>query len=350
MKLGIIFGGKSLEHEVSVVSASSIIKNLNREKYTVYPIYISKTNEWYEVLDDVKLQKTYNLGEIPKNIKLIDNVIKYLKNMDLIFPIIHGTYGEDGTLQGFLEMFDIPYVGCGILASSICMDKIYTKKILKSAGISVTPDIYIKYDQDEMFYVSDNYNFTKTTLSELDQLIKKGFGYPVFIKPANSGSSIGINKSQNIQELKSALEEALKIDNKILIEKALNVREIECAVLDDLVATPGEIKSAKDYYSFEAKYQSKTSKTIIPAELNKELMNKIITTAQKAFKVVDAKGMARIDFFLEHETNNIYLNEINTLPGFTEISMYPKMFENMKISFSQLLDLIIKGNELHKKC
>ena len=342
MKLGIIFGSSSTEHEVSVVSASAVIKNLNKKKYDIYPIYIDKNNEWFEVLDDPKKQEIRKIGELPTNIKAINNVFKYLKSMDCVFPVMHGTYGEDGTIQGLLKMLDIPCVGCSTLTSSICMDKVYTKKILKSAGIEVTPAIYIEHDGTDFFYVPDDYNIKKVTVIDIDKLIKDNFGYPVYVKPSNSGSSIGVSKASNKDELNVALYEARKFDRKILIEKAINAHEIECAVLNDLVSIPGEIKSATEFYSFDSKYTNSKSKTVIPAEINEELIEKIRDITKSAFKAIDGCGLSRIDFFVEKDTNKIYLNEINTMPGFTEISMYPKMIENMGISYSELLDKLIE--------
>ncbi len=338
MKLGLIFGGNSTEHEVSVVSASYIIKNLNKKKYDIYLIYIDKNNEWYEVLDDPKI---YKVGEVPSNIKAINNVFKYLKSMDCIFPIMHGTYGEDGSIQGLLKMLDVPCVGCGILASSVSMDKVYTKALLKAAQIAVTPDIYIRYENGEFYHIDELFNKTQVTIGDIDKLIITNFGYPVYVKPSNSGSSVGINKCTNKDELNVAIYEAKKYDEKILIEKAINAREIECAVLDDLASIPGEIKSATSFYSYKSKYQNSKSKTIIPADIPEETSDEIRQIAKRAFNVIDGKGIARVDFFIEKETNKIYLNEINTIPGFTEISMYPKLIENMGLSYSELLDKLI---------
>ena len=343
MKLGIIFGSSSTEHEVSVVSASAVIKNLNKKKYDIYPIYIDKNNEWFEVLDDPKEQKIYKIGELPTNIKKINNVFKYLKNMDCIFPVMHGTFGEDGAIQGLLKMLDIPCVGCSILPSSICMDKVYTKKILKSADILVTPDIYIEHDGTDFFYIPDNYDIKKVTVIDIDKLIKENFGYPVFVKPSNSGSSIGVSKASNKDELNVALYEAKKYDKKILIEKAINAREIECAILNDLVSLPGEVLSATEFYSYSSKYVNTKSRTVIPADIDASLIEEIRNIAKKAFMVIDGECLSRIDFFIEKDTNKIYLNEINTMPGFTEISMYPKMIENMNISYSELLDKLIEN-------
>ncbi len=340
MKIGIIFGSKSQEHDVSVVSASYVLKNLNKKKYDVYPIYIDKSNDWYEVLDNIKI---YKIGEVPSNIKAINNVFKYLKNLDCVFPVMHGTYGEDGAIQGLLKMLDIPCVGPDILASSICMDKVYTKIVLKNSGINVTPSLYIKHENNDFFYIDEAFNVKCVTVLDIDKLIREKFGYPVYVKPANSGSSVGINNASNQDELNVALYEARKHDVKILIEKAIDAREIECAILNDLVSIPGEIKSATKFYSYDSKYKSSKSKIAIPAQIDADLLKEIQNVAKKAFRVVDAKGMARVDFFVDKTSNELYLNEINTIPGFTDISMYPKMLENMNISYSEILDKLIEN-------
>lgn len=338
MKLGVIFGSKSTEHDVSVVSASYIIKNLNKKKYDIYPIYIDKNNDWYEVLDTPKI---YKIGEVPGDIKTINNVLKYLKGMDVIIPAMHGLYGEDGAIQGFLKIVGVPCVGCNILASSVCMDKVYTKILLKNAGINVTPDLYIRYENNKFYYVNQNFDLVDVTVLDIDKLILKNLNYPVYVKPSNSGSSVGISKASNKDELNVALYEAKKYDEKILIEKAIDAREIECAVLNDLVSIPGEVLSATEFYSYDSKYKNSKSKTVIPALISDDMIQDIQDVAKRAFRAVDAKGMARIDFFIDKKTNEIYLNEINTIPGFTEISMYPKLIENMGISYTELLDKLI---------
>ena len=338
MKLGVIFGSKSTEHDVSVVSASYIIKNLNKKKYDIYPIYIDKNNDWYEVLDTPKI---YKIGEVPGDIKTINNVLKYLKGMDVIIPAMHGLYGEDGAIQGFLKIVGVPCVGCNILASSVCMDKVYTKILLKNASINVTPDLYIRYENNKFYYVNQNFDLVDVTVLDIDKLILKNLNYPVYVKPSNSGSSVGISKASNKDELNVALYEAKKYDEKILIEKAIDAREIECAVLNDLVSIPGEVLSATEFYSYDSKYKNSKSKTVIPALISDDMIQDIQDVAKRAFRAVDAKGMARIDFFIDKKTNEIYLNEINTIPGFTEISMYPKLIENMGISYTELLDKLI---------
>lgn len=339
MKLGVIFGGKSEEHEVSVVSASHVIKNLNKKKYDIYPIYIDRCNEWYEVLDEAKI---YKIGELPKDIKAINNVFKYLKNMDVVMPVMHGDYGEDGSIQGLLRMLDVAYVGCGVMASSVGMDKVYTKTLLRSAGVNVTPNIYIRYEKGEFFYVDESFNYNKVTVVDIDKLIEEKFGYPVYVKPSNSGSSLGISKACNKDELNVSIYEAKKYDEKILIEKYIEAREIECAVLDDIVSIPGEVCSATEFYSYDAKYKNSKSKTVIPADISDSISDDIRSIAKRAFNVIDGKGLARIDFFIDKNTSEVYLNEINTMPGFTEISMYPMLIQNMGITYAELLDKLIE--------
>lgn len=337
MKLGVLFGGASNEHIVSISSACSIINNLDKDKYKIYPIYISKDNNWYTVLEDMP---NNSFGYIPKSKKKIRNVFKYLKQLDCIIPVFHGKYGEDGTIQGLLEMFNIPYVGCKVLSSSICIDKAYTKYVLKSAHIPVVADILIKYIDNKFYYVED-FNYKEINIIEIDKLIKEKLNYPVFIKPSRLGSSVGVKKVNEFNELIDALYEAKELDEKILIEKNIVGQELECAILNGIPSVVGEIKAADGFYSYDAKYNNKESITIIPAEIDSNIMEQIKDLASKAFKVVNGSGLARIDFFLEKDTNKIYINEINTFPGFTEISMYPKLIEYGGISFSNLLDTLI---------
>ena len=342
MKVGIIFGSASSEHEVSVVSASNIIKHLNKKKYDIYPIYIDKFNEWFEVLDANKKIENYKFGELPNEIKMINNVFKYLKNMDVVIPIIHGKYGEDGSVIGLLKMLDIPFIGCDILASSICMDKVYTKILLQNTDILVTPSIYIRHEGNDFWHIDEKFNEEIVTVGQIDKLIKEEFNYPVFVKPANSGSSIGINKAKNIDELNVALYEAKAINKKILIEKEIKGQELECAIYDNNASVVGEIKFNGNFYSYDSKYKDSKSITLINANISKEEQELIKNIALKAFKVVDCKGLARVDFFKEQTTSKIYLNEINTMPGFTDISMYPKLVEASGMDFSVLLDNLIE--------
>ena len=340
IKLGVIFGGMSTENEVSCVSGASIIKNLNKEKYDIYPIYINKVGNWYkttfEDLDTVE--------EI-ENKELIDNITEYLKQMDVIFPVLHGLYGEDGTIQGVFELLKIPYVGCGVLASSVGMDKVYTKIIFDKAKINQAKYIYIRKYNEKYIYIDEEFEEQILTLGDVIKLTTEKIKFPVFVKPSNSGSSVGISKAHNIEELKIAIKEAGKYDNKILIEEGIIGKEVECAVLGNenvISSCVGEVKSAEEFYSYEAKYNNQNSKTVIPAEISEEISVKIQKLAIKAFKEINGKGLARVDFFVEKETNKIYINEINTLPGFTNISMYPKLFEASGISYTELLDKLIE--------
>lgn len=332
LKLGVIFGGMSTENEVSIVSGTSIIKNLNKEKYDIYPIYIDKAGEWFEA---------HNLEDK----KPIDNVIEFLKSLDVIFPVLHGLYGEDGTIQGLFELLKKPYVGCRVLASSVGMDKVYSKVLFNKAGINQTKCVYIRKYNDKYIYIDDEFNEKTLDLVEISKLVIQKLKFPMFVKPSNSGSSVGISKAHNKEELERAIIGAAKYDRKILIEQGINGREVECAVLgnEDVVAScVGEIKAADEFYSYDAKYNNQESKTLIPAEISEEKSKEIQKLAVKAFKAIDGKGLSRVDFFIEEETDKIYINEINTLPGFTSISMYPKLFEQVGISYSELLDKLIE--------
>lgn len=342
LKLGVIFGGMSSENEVSFVSGLHVLKNLDREKYDIYPIYIDKSGKWYEYNDEIDPSKT--IKEI-KNIKEIENLQIYLKKLDKVFPVLHGMYGEDGTIQGLLEMMKIPYVGCGVLASSVGMDKVYTKIIFKNAGFNQAKYCYVKKYEDTYKFIDDEFNEKICEVDVLIDLIMEKIEFPMFIKPSNSGSSVGVNKANNIEELKKYIDEAAKYDKKILIEEGINAREVECAVIGDeevITSCIGEVLSAEEFYSFDAKYKIKESKTMIPADITEEQSDKIRKLAKKAFKSIDGKGLSRVDFFIEKGTNKIYINEINTLPGFTEISMFPKLFEQSGIKYSELLDKLIE--------
>lgn len=335
IKLGIVFGGMSTENEVSVKSAMSIIKNIDIEKYELFKIYITKEGEWQEYLE----------GTDGLENKKIENVIEFLRKLDVAFPILHGLYGEDGTIQGLFELLKLPYVGCGVLASSVGMDKVYTKIVFEKAGLKQTKYEYIRKFKDKYIYVNNNFDEEVLSIDEVTEKIVRNIKFPMYIKPSNSGSSIGINKAKNVEELKRYIEIASKFDKKILIEEGIIGREVECAVLgnEDVIASGiGEVLPADEYYSYEAKYNNSNSVTEIPAKnIDNKLVEEIKKRAVKAFKAIDGKGLSRVDFFIEEETNEIYINEINTLPGFTSISMYPKLFEEYGISYKELIDRII---------
>ena len=345
LKIGVIFGGMSTEHDVSVVSATSIIKNLDKEKYEIYPIYISKEGEWYIYAKPVGEIEVLTVGDTVEPIQKIENELTYLRKLDIVFPALHGLYGEDGTIQGLLELLKKKYVGCKVLSSSVCMDKAYTKVILNAAQIPQAKYIYIKADKDNYRYIDQDFNEEINTIEQITQKVEHKLGYPVFVKPSNSGSSVGIAKAKNAQELKNAIETASKYDTKILIEEEILGREVECAVLgnEEVKATCiGEILPAEEFYTFDAKYKNAQSRVVIPANIEAQKQEEIKALAIKAFKAVDGKGLSRVDFFIENETGKIIINEINTLPGFTQISMYPKLWEASGLSYTKLLDELIK--------
>lgn len=344
--LAVIFGGLSTEHDVSVVSGSSVIKNLNKEKYNITPIYIDLNGDWFKYtknIDDIDILK---IGENPVELEKVEEPINLLKNMDVVFPVLHGLYGEDGTIQGMLELLKVPYVGCGVLGSCLCMDKVYTKIILEKAQINQAKYIYIRKKENSYVYIDEKMNEYKLELNEICKIIEEKLGLPVFVKPSNSGSSVGINKAKTVEELENAIIFAGKYDKKIVIEENINAREIECAVIGNenvQASVLGEILPAEDFYSFDAKYNNSESRIEIPANLSKELSEEIRNMAIKAYKAVDARGLSRVDFFVEKDTNKIYLNEINTMPGFTAISMYPQLWANCGKPYGKLLDELVEN-------
>lgn len=333
LKLGVVFGGMSTESEVSVNSAKSILKNLDNNKYIIYPIYIDKNGVWYIYENNDK----YN--------NKIENIVEYLKSLDVVFPVLHGLYGEDGTIQGMLELLDIRYVGCKVLSSSIGMDKVYSKIVFDKAGLKQAKYEYIRRYNDKFIYIDKKFNEQIMNLKEVIKIINNNLEFPMFVKPSNSGSSVGVNKANNIKELEEFINEATRFDNKILIEEGINGREVECAVLGNeevISSCVGEVKPAEDFYSYDSKYINNESKTDIPANIDDVKSQEIQRLAIKAFKAIDGKGLSRVDFFIENNTNDIYINEINTLPGFTNISMYPKLFECIGINYSNILDKLIE--------
>lgn len=341
-KLGVIFGGTSTEHNVSIVSGTSIIKNLNKEKYEIYPIYIDLKGEWFKYTYN---NEEFKVGDEIIGTEKIENIVKYLKELDIVFPVLHGLYGEDGTIQGMLELLKIPYVGTKVLGSSICMDKAYAKVIFDKANISQAEYIYIRKYNDKYIYIEKDFTEEILDINGIIKNVLDKIKFPMFVKPSNAGSSVGISKVENETEIIKAIEYAGKFDNKILIEEGIQGREVECAVFgNEEVQTSclGEILSADEFYSFNAKYQNQKSKTVIPADLPEELSNKVRKIAKKAYKATDCKGLARVDFFVGDKNNKIYINEINTIPGFTQISMYPKLWEQTGVNYSDLLDKLIE--------
>ncbi len=351
LRIGVIFGGRSAEHEVSLVSATSIINALDKNKYEIIPIGITPEGKWLSSGETLRLLKErQSTGKDIEHILTPDPTQQSLvamdpsgissekKMLDVIFPVLHGTYGEDGTIQGLFELSGIPYVGAGVLGSSAGMDKVVTKQLCEQAGIPVTPYLW----------------FLKSKYSKrIIGMIERKLGYPAFVKPANSGSSVGISKAHNRKELLEAIMLAVEYDRKILVERGVeNAREIEISVLgndDPMASIPGEIISSNEFYDYDAKYVDGKSKAVIPAKLPSTVKKKLADLAVRTFLAIDCAGMARVDFLVTKKTNKIYLNEINTIPGFTSISMYPKLWEASGIPYSELLDrLIMLAIERHR--
>ncbi len=325
-KVLILFGGNSSEHYVSCKSAKSIIETIDKKKFKYEVAGISQDSKWYKFNDDLYY---LDYGDwLEGNILEIDNIVNYLKKFDVVFPITHGTNGEDGKLQGMLELFNIPFVGCKTLASTIGMDKEMSKIIFDSLGIKQAPYMVI----------NDDYKINDIT---------KKIDFPMIVKPANGGSSIGINKANDKKELIKAIKEAKKYDGKVIIEKFIKARELEVAVLETkgniLCSNPGEIKSANEFYDYDAKYVNSKSATIIPDDIPLNVIGKIKEYSKKIFKELNCKEYARIDFFYDEENNDVYINEINTIPGFTSISMYPKLIESIGISYTNLITTLINN-------
>lgn len=339
-KLGLIFGGISTESDLTVWSAQVLLKNLDKEKYEVFPIYLGKDRKWYKYLETQYL----DLGDELKNKEEILNIIKYLEDLDVIFPHVCGKGGEDGTIQGLIQSINKPYVGCGILASCLGLDKAYAKIIFEKAGFKQAKYEYIRKYKDRYYYVDKKMNQELLDIDEILFKIKQNLKFPLYVKPSNSGSSFGITKVFVEENLKSAIENASKFDSKILIEEEVKGREVECAVLGNeevLASGVGEIKYTEDFYTYSEKFTKTEPNTEAKADLSKELTDKIRALAIKAFKAIDGRGLSRVDFFIEKKTNEIYINEINTMPGFSTHSMYPQLFEASGISFKELLNKII---------
>lgn len=323
-KVLLLCGGNSTEHKISLMSAESILENIDRSKFDITTCIIDLDNIWYEYLDNYK-----EIGNWKnKLIKPVSNIVEYLRSYDLVFPIIHGINGEDGKLQGMLDLFNIKYVGCKTLSSAIGMDKEISKIMFNHLNISQIPFITIKNKDFKINDIIDTLNF------------------PMIVKPANGGSSIGITKANNKRQLKKAINYAFKFDNKIIVEKFIKSRELECAILEDkeyYISEIGEIISANEFYDYDAKYENNNSFTIIPSKIPTNISEKIKRYAKEAFIGLDCKGLARVDFLFDEENNQVYLNEINTLPGFTTISMYPQLFINEGLSYSELITKLLKN-------
>jgi len=323
-KILLLFGGNSSEHLVSCKSAKSILEHIDYKKYQVTPAGISRENEWFLYQDSIESITEWQ----NKRIQKIDSIIPFLKQFDLVFPILHGTNGEDGKIQALLELFHIPYVGCNSKISSIGMDKHYFKILLSHFHIPVVP--FLLYDK-------------KIALKNIENNIP----YPIIIKPCNGGSSIGITIANNKKELKKGIKIAEKYDTKILLEPFLKMRELECAVLENkksfTISPIGEIRSSHTFYDYEAKYIDESSQAEFATDLPEEVTANIQEIAASVSKHLEIQGLSRIDFFYLPEQNKIYVNEINTIPGFTTISMYPKLLANDKFTYQDLITTLIEN-------
>lgn len=356
IRVAVLFGGRSAEHEVSLQSAKNVIHNLDTAHFEVVPIGVDKQGNWFlghDVFTNSLEQNTVHRLEqetrawftpewvgtpVESAGKAMTAQTSKLPKFDVVFPAMHGSFCEDGTLQGLLELANLPYVGAGVLSSAVGMDKDVSKRLAINAGINVAPYVVIKND------------VWKLNPKRFIKIIEEKINYPVFVKPANTGSSIGITKVKTASELTPAIEEAFRFDTKVLVEKALNVQELEIAVLESLdnsdepiVSVVGEIKPNHEFYSYDAKYLDENgADLLIPANASKDIQEKARTIAKELFIVLDCEGMARVDLFLDKDSNEIYFNEINTLPGFTKISMYPKLMAASGVEYADLLTHLIQ--------
>lgn len=345
IRLGIIFGGRSGEHEISLMSATSVIKAIDKEKFSLVLIGITKEGNWLlydgpvDKIEDGSWQQFAEaaLAEDPGKYALtvLGSGGKSLKDtIDFALPVLHGPYGEDGTIQGLFEMADIPYGGCGVLGSAAAMDKTLAKEVFAKESLPICRHLNL---------------FKEEALQDLDRTIdriEKFLPYPIFVKPANMGSSVGISKAKNAEELRAAIKEAVKYDRRLVLEEGLDCREIETGVLGNhnpKAAAVGEILPSDEFYSYTAKYfDGGQSKLCIPADISPEVAEEVKSIAIEAYKLLDCAGFARVDFFLEKGTNKIYLNEINTIPGFTKFSMFPLLWAEVGVPYPELIEQIIK--------
>ncbi len=342
--IAVIFGGRSSEHEVSRVSAATIMQNINQDKYTIMPVCITKEGKWLlydgpiENLKSESWEKYAATAILSPDaghrglLRIVGEKVKLIP-IDLIFPVLHGLNGEDGTIQGLFELSGIPYVGCGVLASAVSMNKAYTKIVVDTLGIAQAKYTVV-YSRE-----------LESNIEGCIEKIENTCGYPCFVKPACAGSSVGITKAHNRDELAEGLWTASREDRTIVIEENITGLELECAVLgnnDVKASAVGQILAAAEFYDYDAKYNNSESKTVIPAPISEKKSEEIREKAVRIFKALDGMGLSRVDFFLEEGTDRVIFNEINTLPGFTSISMYPMLFNALGITTEELVDKLIE--------
>ncbi len=352
IRVAVLYGGRSGEHEVALRSAASVIRNLDRDRFDIVPIAVDKAGRW--LLHDLKtvdqagaslpilkdapevLLPPYPMNEGAELIPLNFSGGSEMK-IDVVFPVMHGPLCEDGTIQGILELADVAYVGCGVLSSAVGMDKDVAKRLVRDAGLPIVPFVCLRKES------------WKKNVDRAHEHISRELGFPVFVKPSNMGSSVGVHKVKEASHLRAALEDAFKYDTKVLVERAIQAREIEIAVLENpiageppLVTIPGEIAPTHEFYSYEAKYiDDNGAELMIPAKMNQDQIAAAQRLAREAFQALECEGMARADLFLDRKTGAFYFNEVNTIPGFTSISMYPKLWEATGIPYSELLSRLV---------
>ncbi|WP_314587334.1 D-alanine--D-alanine ligase [Paenibacillus terrigena] len=347
IRVGLIYGGKSGEHEVSLSTALAVTKAFNYDKYEIVPFYITKDGEWRNgrLLQAPVEHSGLLQYEADKN-KPAGSAIMPLftdasqpvgssgvMSIDVMFPLLHGTFGEDGTIQGLFEIANVPYVGAGVLASAVGMDKVIMKKLFAQAGL---PQCMYRYFTRKQWEKDASYHTMEIEVS---------LGYPCFIKPANLGSSVGISKARNREELVAAIDLALRYDRKVIVEEFIDAREIEVSVLgneEPRASVPGEITSSSEFYDYQAKYTDGNSSMMIPANISAELTEELRSLAIRAFQAIDGSGLSRVDFFVQKHDNQIMINEVNTMPGFTPFSMYPLMWRETGVPYQELLDTLIQ--------
>jgi D-alanine-D-alanine ligase len=358
IRVAVLYGGRSGEHEVALRSAASVINHLDRAKFEIIPIGIDKSGKWHLAGPELLQQKTTSLpifrnspevvmpsnpdagrsGVVALNPAEVAANASRAQAFDVVFPVMHGTNGEDGTVQGLFELAEVAYVGCGVLASSVGMDKDFAKRLVAAAGLPIVPYFCIKKGE----WSARKDAFLARAEKEL--------GLPCFVKPSNSGSSVGVHKVKTREAFASAVEDALKYDVKVLVEQAISAREIELSVLENpkygeppLVSTAGEVNATHEFYSYEAKYLDENgAELLIPAKITKEQLATAQAIARKAFETLECEGLARVDLFLDKVSGEFYFNEVNTMPGFTSISMYPKMWEASGVPYSDLLTKLVE--------
>ncbi|MBI3361851.1 MAG: D-alanine--D-alanine ligase [Chloroflexi bacterium] len=351
IKVGLIFGGRSGEHEVSLMSARSVMKAIDQEKYDVIPIGITKEGKWIAGGDPMKALTGKTMNDVSEATLLSDPghralmqvrpagpgdtavTLSSITEVDVMFPVLHGTFGEDGTVQGLLELANIPYVGAGVVGSAVGMDKAVFKDVMRANGIPVPEHVLLTRAEIER------------DPGGAARKVEAALRFPIFCKPANLGSSVGVTKAHDRAELIAGLREAARWDRRVLAERGINAREIEVSVLGNdapIASVPGEVISSREFYDYSAKYLDESSELIIPANLPEATAAEARRMAVGAFKAIDGAGMARVDFLLDKDSGQLYVSEINTIPGFTQISMYPKLWEASGISYTELIDRLIE--------